>query len=82
MAFAHAREINLTIVVADGEGVSLVGDHLRSVIVQIEHNRAIEQARDAPGIDPGLGSRPTAKQCKQDYRPDYVAHRVSRIQTD
>jgi hypothetical protein len=57
MAFTHTREIYPAVVGAVGEVISFVGDHLGCVVVEVEPNRAVEQARHPTGIDLGLRSR-------------------------
>jgi hypothetical protein len=57
MAPTHAREIDLAVVVLLGEVVVFVEDHLAGVVMQIQHDGALQQACDAAGIDLRLRRR-------------------------
>ena len=54
---AHARDVHLAVIVLFAEVVAFIDDHLRGVVVQIDHHGALQQAIHAGGVDLGLGGR-------------------------
>ena len=56
VARAHPRNIHLAVVVLFAEVVAFIDDHLRGVVVQIDHHGALQQAIHAGGVHLGLCS--------------------------